>query len=74
MWIVNNFSKHSRCLSNLDVVTGPKINPIRKFAERENLKIYDWPYKVPDKHEYDLGVVVSFGHLIPENIIKLFPL
>ncbi|XP_030751420.1 methionyl-tRNA formyltransferase, mitochondrial-like [Sitophilus oryzae] len=60
-------------ISILKVVTNSNKNPIWKFAEKHDLNIQKWP---PDliQNEYDLGVVVSFGHLIPENIINKFPL
>lgn len=51
-------------------------NPIKKFANQNSLKCFGWPitdFDVKENH-YDLGVVVSFGHLIPESIIKAFPL
>ncbi|RXG67403.1 hypothetical protein Avbf_10952 [Armadillidium vulgare] len=38
-----------------------------------NIHYSKWPIDV-SLHGYDIGVVVSFGHLIPENIIKSFPL
>ena len=52
------------------------LNPVAKFAQKEKLKIYNWPI-TPDliqNEKYDLGIVVSFGHLIPESIITKFPL
>jgi len=64
-------------ISKVDVVTtsiGSGIN-VKNFAKEEKLDIYDWPVntKLLDG-KYDIGVVVSFGRLIPEKIIKCFPL
>lgn len=48
---------------------------VRHFAKEEKLNIYDWPVTETCLNgNYDIGVVVSFGQLIPETIIKCFPL
>lgn len=64
-------------ISKVDVVTtsmGNGIN-VRSFAKEEKLDIYDWPINTTLLDgKYDIGVVVSFGRLIPEKIIKCFPL
>ncbi|XP_063216946.1 methionyl-tRNA formyltransferase, mitochondrial isoform X3 [Bacillus rossius redtenbacheri] len=62
-------------VSRLDVVTSlnSKRNPVRSFAMQHKLAIYGWPYSTIEE-EYDVGVVVSFGHLIPERDIASFPL
>lgn len=69
------FSRHGTLLAKLDVVTSFKNqrNPVLQFARTENLAVYDWPVVV-EKDAYHIGVVVSFGYLIPENIINKFPL
>lgn len=51
-----------------------KENPVFKYANESNLKCFDWKTFVTDDLNYDAGVVVSFGHLIPEKMIKMFPL
>lgn len=52
-----------------------KSNVVRKFSEANGLKCHKWPVS-PNviRSKYDLGIVVSFGHLIPEEIIDAFPL
>lgn len=52
-------------------------NPIKSLAQKKELTLYDWKlisqgenYKVCE--EFDLGIVVSFGHLIPERFINSF--
>lgn len=48
---------------------------VRNFAKEEKLDIYDWPITEQLLNgNYDIGVVVSFGQLIPKRIIKCFPL
>jgi methionyl-tRNA formyltransferase len=45
---------------------------VREYAAKAGLVTYDWP--VPIHHnKYDVGVVVSFGHLLPSEIIHMFP-
>lgn len=64
-------------ISKLDVVTTSKGNGVnvRSFAKEEKLDLYDWPIdKTKLDGKYDIGVVVSFGRLIPEEIINCFPL
>nr|CAG4644231.1 EOG090X0BM2 [Lepidurus arcticus] len=65
-------------LSKLAVVTPkpkPKPCPVAQFAESHCLPLQFWPL-TPDYplESFDLGVVASFGHLIPQNIISTFPL
>lgn len=52
-------------------------NLIKAFADQNGIKIYDWGVISKDGNlcfyqQFDLGVVVSFGHLIPEEIINSF--
>lgn len=52
-----------------------KGNPVKNNAKKNGIKCMDWitlDLKCP-KVKYDLGVSVSFGHLIPENITNMFP-
>ncbi|XP_017477467.1 PREDICTED: methionyl-tRNA formyltransferase, mitochondrial isoform X2 [Rhagoletis zephyria] len=68
---------HKSCFDSrsLGIVTSFKnpANCVRTYAEHHRLPLYRWPI-VPDIcGGYDLGVVVSFGHLIPEKIIRAFP-
>lgn len=53
-----------------------KGNPVKVYAENHGLSCFDWPLPNFDgvNIKYDLGIVVSFGHLIPENTINMFPL
>ncbi|XP_065367876.1 methionyl-tRNA formyltransferase, mitochondrial [Calliphora vicina] len=68
--------KHNSDVKNLGVVTSFKspANCVRQYAEQQKLRLYKWPIVAEDCRAYDLGVVVSFGHLIPTQIIKAFPL
>ncbi|KAL0276444.1 UNVERIFIED_CONTAM: hypothetical protein PYX00_004018 [Menopon gallinae] len=59
-------------IQKLDVVVLSDKNDVYKYAKSKSLKIHFWPPTLTDC--YDLGVVVSFGKLIPKNIIDYFPL
>ncbi|CAG0897390.1 unnamed protein product, partial [Darwinula stevensoni] len=62
-------------VSHLEVVTKEnkkKHLPVRDFAASEGLTVHPWPPDVA-KGRFDVGVVVSFGHLIPESLIDVFP-
>lgn len=63
-------------IGRLDVVSVSlkKIVPaVRRYCYKEGLSLQDWPVVVPHGI-YDIGIVVSFGHLIPSSIIEAFPL
>lgn len=72
--IQNNY--YSKTESDaLGVVTSFKnpANCVRTYAEQKQLTLHRWPVLPEVCEGYDLGVVVSFGHLIPKRIIKSFP-
>ncbi|XP_067619426.1 methionyl-tRNA formyltransferase, mitochondrial isoform X2 [Eurosta solidaginis] len=60
----------------LGVVTSFKnpANAVRGYAELHKLPLHRWPVLPEACQEYDLGVVVSFGHMIPERVIRAFPM
>ncbi|XP_043215089.1 methionyl-tRNA formyltransferase, mitochondrial-like [Amphibalanus amphitrite] len=45
----------------------------RRYAERHGLPVLDWPPTGLTAGRYHLGVVASFGHLLPSRLIDLFP-
>lgn len=50
-------------------VVCPKLKgPVSDYALEEDLPVSEWPYSVP-VGTFDVGVVVSFGHLIPASSI-----
>lgn len=67
------FSKSTGLLSNIEVVTTikEKPNPVQQFATEQCLPLHNWPVNIP-KNQYHIGLVVSFGHLIPEQVINKF--
>ncbi|KAL3276437.1 hypothetical protein HHI36_011820 [Cryptolaemus montrouzieri] len=72
--LLNEYRK-GQVIGKLEVCTSVKKlkNAVHLFAEKENLRLNEWPYEVPE-NEFHTGLVVSFGHLIPQRIIKKFPL
>ena len=69
--------QQNRCISRLEICCPPMktlICPVKKVSEQLSIKIHTWP---PDSHvcnQFDLGVVASFGHMIPSRIIGCFEL
>ncbi|XP_039629300.1 methionyl-tRNA formyltransferase, mitochondrial isoform X3 [Polypterus senegalus] len=65
-----------KVVDTIDIVTLPVISskevPVRRFAKQHHLLIHDWPLQWPCKH-FDVGVVVSFGCLLKEELICRFP-
>ncbi|XP_051776193.1 methionyl-tRNA formyltransferase, mitochondrial isoform X1 [Erpetoichthys calabaricus] len=65
-----------KVVDTIDIVTLPVISskevPVRRFARQHHLLIHDWPLQWPCKH-FDVGVVVSFGCLLKEELICRFP-
>lgn len=62
-------------IRHLEVVTlsSNEDSVINKYAKDNNLKLHIYPCDVQE-NKFDIGVVTSFGRLIPENIINAFPL
>lgn len=52
---------------NIHVVTKP-ATLIDFWAKQQNLNVKHWPV---ERKQYDLGLVISFGHMIDEDTIKL---
>lgn len=48
-------------------------NPVKQYSRAAGLPLHDWAACTPaTAGRFDLGVVVSFGHLIPETFIDCF--
>ncbi|KAK0161044.1 hypothetical protein PV327_009562 [Microctonus hyperodae] len=68
--------KHMNLWSRLEVVTPyntSKPNDITLYTKKHKIKLHPWPITFPIS-QFDIGLVVSFGHLIPTWIIQSFPL
>nr|CAG4649612.1 EOG090X0BM2 [Scapholeberis mucronata] len=76
---LHNAMLKGRVVSELSVVVpAPKPHPcmVAKYAIKHNLPISVWPLpkELPSQGSWDVGVVASFGHLIPSRVIGAFPL
>ncbi|KAK9504091.1 hypothetical protein O3M35_010510 [Rhynocoris fuscipes] len=61
-------------IESLGIVT-KKGTLVEKFGEDENLPSFVWPIKPVDiENKYDIGMVVSFGKMITNDVIMSFPL
>jgi len=45
---------------------------VGSYAHDAGLLVHEWPFHACSGI-YDVGVVVSFGQLIPKRVIDLFP-
>ena len=65
----------SRALQRLEVVTArkKKENAVIKYARKKGIVINEWPLEI-NVSQFHIGIVVSFGHMIPLNVINAFPL
>ncbi|GFR01308.1 methionyl-tRNA formyltransferase, mitochondrial [Trichonephila clavata] len=58
----------SKIVDEVDVVCIKWDCPVRRYATCNNLTVYTWPYNLPND-AYDVGIVVSFGHMLPTDSI-----
>ncbi|XP_011307835.1 methionyl-tRNA formyltransferase, mitochondrial [Fopius arisanus] len=66
--------RSKRHVNHLEAVTAYEgdENAVTKYAQDHGIKIHHWPMEAC--LDFDIGLVVSFGRLIPSRIIKSFPL
>ncbi|KAF8787432.1 Methionyl-tRNA formyltransferase like protein [Argiope bruennichi] len=57
-----------RIVNDIDIVCIKSDCPVRQYATLNNMTVHTWPYFLPS-NMYDVGVVVSFGHMIPSESI-----
>lgn len=60
-------------VQHLEVVTLPGDVPVKRFAQLNSLPVHMWPPEITCG-QFDVGVIVSFGCLLPEKLIDKFPL
>ncbi|XP_013190271.1 methionyl-tRNA formyltransferase, mitochondrial [Amyelois transitella] len=74
---VNDFRKKENVIKKLDLVitnTSKHKTEIENYAFSEGLKTINWPLSNLRTAEYDVGLIVAFGHLIKDDILEKFPL
>ncbi|XP_074522967.1 methionyl-tRNA formyltransferase, mitochondrial [Halichoeres trimaculatus] len=70
--LTSSRNSSGKLLKSLEVVTLPGDVPVKRFALQHCLPIHSWPPNNVDGH-FDVGVVVSFGCLLPQKLINKFP-
>lgn len=60
-------------ITKLEIVTSNSQNAVRLYAKEKHLPIHNWPL-TQTVSDFHVGLVVSFGYLIPEKIINVFPM
>lgn len=71
------FRKTDNLIERLDLVitnTTKNKSDIEQYAQKENLKTILWPLSNLEAFEYDLGLIVAFGHMIKGDVLAKFPL
>lgn len=64
-------------ISDLDLVTANNSkhhSDLEKYAISQSINIIKWPLQNLQHGEYDIGLIVAFGHLIKDDILQKFPL
>lgn len=75
-----NFSffrnSNPQLVKDLQVVCAQLKCPVAKFSIKQNLKLLQWKPSIEDivRTEAHIGLVASFGHLIPSRMISTFPM
>ncbi|KAJ0056490.1 hypothetical protein NL108_008333, partial [Boleophthalmus pectinirostris] len=59
-------------VQTLEVVTLSGDVPVKRFAHQNSLPVHSWPPDI-SHGQFDVGVVVSFGCLLPQKLISKFP-
>lgn len=75
--MIKSSSRPKRLLDRLEAVTAYKgyhENAVINYSKNNNIKLHKWPLENNKIINFDVGLVVSFGHLIPSWIIQSFPL
>ena len=72
------FLLFSGCVNVLQVITSRskdgRASAVETYSYSAGLPVVHWPVEPQLLPPADLGVVVSFGHLLPSPLIQLFPL
>jgi len=74
----NRTSRSVRVVDTLDVVVPSAKCAVGAYAQSNGLRLHEWSdgdlsSSLDGGRSFDVGVVVSFGHLLPKRIIEAFP-
>ena len=76
LFFIFSLDPESSVISKLEVCCSEMkhlVQVVKSYSLESGLKIHNWPPDI-EPQDFDLGVVASFGHLIPRRIIDTFPL
>ncbi|XP_076438964.1 methionyl-tRNA formyltransferase, mitochondrial-like [Babylonia areolata] len=62
-----------KLVDTLHVVSTSTKSAVAEFAHAHDLPLLTWPPRLSDLDLYDLGVLVSFGRMVPRKVIARFP-
>lgn len=71
------YRKQTKQINRLDLVTANSSKNktlIEKYAQNENIEILTWQNLKLTERNYDIGLIVAFGHLIKKDVLDKFPL
>ncbi|XP_032670483.1 methionyl-tRNA formyltransferase, mitochondrial [Odontomachus brunneus] len=71
--LYNKYRAKKLCRLEVVSVYKKKKNSVIQYAEEKGIVVNTWPLE-NNPQDFHIGIVVSFGHLIPSNIIGSFPL
>lgn len=72
-----HFRKEENKIDRISLVTAntsKKKSAIEKYACLESINTLQWPLQNLQIGEYDIGLIVAFGHLIKNDLLIKFPL
>ena len=65
------------CINNLESCCSKMkdlVPPVKSYCSQHHIPHHNWPPCTTLCRKFDIGVVSSFGHMIPTEIISSFPL
>ena len=65
------------CISNVEACCAKMkdlVPPVKAYCDKHQILHHDWPPCTTLCQKFDIGIVSSFGHLIPSDIIQSFRL
>ena len=68
---------HHSVISKLEVCCSEMkhlVQVVKLYSMEAGIRVHSWPPSDISSEDFDLGVVASFGHLIPKATIDTFPL
>ncbi len=77
IFLHTSLDPHHSVISKLEVCCSEMkhlVQVVKLYSMEAGLRVHSWPPSDISSKDFDLGVVASFGHLIPKTTIDIFPL